>query len=96
MNMREIDALKETKEYKTASMVEDAINNMGWNPDNFAKAFTTWHRTLQQKFFRTIVATIREAASEEYGYDGRNEATHELAKEIMETGIINKVYLPSI
>lgn len=96
MEIKDYEALKNSSEYKTARIVEDAINNMAFDPELFAQAFTTWHRTLQQKFFRVVVETIKVAASEDYMYDGRNKATHELAEKIVKTGALDHPYLPCI
>ena len=96
MNFKELEELKKTREYKAARDLEDSVNTFLWDPEKFAKAFTTMHKTLQQNVFRTIVAVIKEAASDEYNYDGRNEAAHELAKKIVETGVLDYPYLPTI
>lgn len=95
MEIKDYEALKNSSEY-TASMVEGAINNMDFDPELFAQAFTRWHRTLQQKFFRVVVETIKVAASEDYMYDGRNKATPELAEKIVKTGALDHPYLPCI
>ena len=96
MNYFELEELKQTREYRAAEEMESALNSMGWNPGRFAQAFTTWHRTLQQEFFRTVVAIIRVAASDEYGHDLRNQGSHEIARRIVESGILDDVYLPFI
>lgn len=96
MKYLELEKLKESHEFKAAEKMEDAINTLGWNPQRFAQSFTTWHRTLQQEFFRTIVETIKVAASDEYRFDGRNEKTHELAKKIVDSGILDNAYLPFV
>lgn len=95
MEIKDYEALKNSSKY-AASMVEGVINNMDFDPELFAQAFTTWHRTLQQKFFRIVVETIKVAASEDYMYDGRNKATHELAEKIVKTGALDHPYLPCI
>ena len=51
---------KESREYKAAKALEDSINDMSWNPKEFAEATLTFHRTLQQTLFRTLVAVLRE------------------------------------
>ena len=96
MNYLEFEELKQSREYKAAENMESALNLMGWKPKKFAESFTTWHRTLQQAFFRTIVAIIKIAASEEYGFDQRNQGTHEAAKRIVESGVLDEIYLPFI
>lgn len=96
MSYHELEQLKQSKEYKAANDLFDAINNFSFNEKNFAISTTNQHRTLQQKFFRMIVDTIRLYGSEDYHYDGRNEAAHKLAKKILESGVLDEAYLPCI
>lgn len=96
MTYQEIERLKESREYKAAEALESALNSMSWNPNKFAQSFTTWHRTLQQEFFRTIVAVIVITASDEYGFDLRNEGSHEAAKRIIHSGALDEISLPFI
>lgn len=88
--------LHQTREYQAARALEDALNNMSWNPEVFAKSIRTYHRTLQQELFRTIVAVIKEMAASDYGVDPRNQASHDTAKAIVESGILDEAYLPFI
>jgi len=48
----------------------------------FIEKMRVQHRTHQQDVTRMMVEWLAFCASDEYGYDGRNQATHELAKEI--------------
>ena len=88
--------LHQTREYQAARALEDALNNMSWNPEVFAKSIRFYHRTLQQELFRTIVAVIKEMAASDYGVDPRNQASHDTAKAIVETGILDETYIPFI
>ena len=88
--------LHQTREFQAARALEDALNNMSWKPEVFAKSVRTYHRTLQQELFRTIVAVIKEMATPDYGVDPRNQASHETAKRIVESGILDEAYLPFI
>ena len=88
--------LQLTREYQAARALEDALNSMSWNPEVFAKSVRTFHRTLQQELFRTIVAVIKEMAKDDYGVDLRNQASHDTAKAIVETGVLDEAYLPFI
>ena len=55
------------------------------------------HRTLQQKAMGLFVSCIEAWAGDEGGHDGRNEATHKLAKKIVEaTGDKYDRHLPYI
>lgn len=41
--------LENSKEFKVAQELEDALNNMSWNSEKFAESVVYYHRTLQQK-----------------------------------------------
>lgn len=69
---------------KALDALENAVNNFGFNPTEFAKATTTWHRYLQGTLFKLAIAIIKVYGSEEYLYDGRNESAHLKAKEILD------------
>ena len=66
--------LQQSREFQAARNLEDALNTMSWNPDVFARSVRTFHRTLQQELFRTIVVVIKEMAKDDYGVDLRNQA----------------------
>ena len=83
-----------SREYKAAMQLEDAINDYGWNPKKFAQACTTMHRTLQQSLFRTLVAVLREYADPNRSVDPRNEASKEGSRKLME--VIDEMYIPFI
>lgn len=89
-----MDNLEQTREYKAAMALEDAINDMGWDERKFAQACTTMHRTLQQTLFRTIVAVLREYADPNRSVDPRNEASKEGSRKLME--VIDTLYIPFI
>lgn len=88
--------LQQSREFQAARNLEDALNTMSWKPEIFAKSVRTFHRTLQQELFRTIVAVIKEMAKDNYGVDLRNQASHDTAKAIVGTGILDEAYLPFI
>ncbi len=88
--------LQQSREFQAARNLEDALNTMSWKPEIFAKSVRTFHRTLQQELFRTIVAVIKEMAKDDYGVDPRNQASHDTAKAIVETGVLEESYLPFI
>jgi hypothetical protein len=96
MDLLELETLKQTREYKAAEELADAVNSMGWKPEKFAKGMTLQHRTLQQEVMRTFVAMIHVMASDNYGFDDRNRGSHEAAKKMVESGILDKIYLPFI
>ena len=88
--------INESREYKAAEALTDALNTMSWLPKKFAMSVALQHRTLQQELARTMVATIRVMGSDDYGYDDRNRGSHETAKKIVASGILDDIYLPFI
>ena len=92
-----MNEIENTREYVAAKELEHALNDFGWKPDIFAQAVrSSYHRTLQQELFRTIIAIIREIASDSNWVDDRNRASHETAKAIVESGVLEDAYLPFI
>lgn len=85
---------KESREYKAAKALEDSINDMSWNPKEFADATLTFHRTLQQTLFRTLVAVLREYADPNRSVDPRNEASKDGSRKLLE--VIDTLYIPFI
>lgn len=96
MNLHELNNLRDSREYIAVEALTDAINSMGWNPERFAIAVSTQHRTLQQELMKSFVATIRVMASDDYGFDDRNRGSHEAAVKMVESGILDEIYLPFI
>lgn len=85
---------KESREYQAAKSLEDAINDMSWNEKEFAEATLTFHRTLQQTLFRTLVAVLREYADPNRSVDPRNEASKDGSRKLLE--VIDTLYIPFI
>ena len=96
MDYFELEKLKQSREYKAAEALTNAVNSMGWKPEKFAMGMTVQHRTLQQEVMRTFVAMIHVMASDNYGFDDRNRGSHEAAKKMVESGILDEIYLPFI
>lgn len=96
MNYQEAETLRASREYKAVEALTDAINSMSWNPKKFGLAVSMQHRTLQQSLMKSFVATIRVMASDNYGYDDRNRGAHEAAKKMIESGVLDDIYLPFI
>lgn len=86
--------LENSKEFEVAQTLERALNDYGWNAEKFALATTTFHRTLQQTLFRTIVEVLKVYADPNRRVDLRNEASKEGAKKIME--ILKELPVPFI
>ena len=96
MEFQELETLKQSREYKAAEALTNSLNTMGWNPRKFALGMTLQHRTLQQEVMRTFVAMIHVMGSDNYGYDDRNRGSHEAARKMVESGILDEIYLPFI
>ena len=91
-----MEILQESREYQAAKQLEDALNSYLWNPQRFAMSVPYMHRTLQQTLFRTIVTTIKLMASDDYPHDLRNQKSHEIARKIVESGLLDDAYIPFI
>lgn len=77
--------LEDSREFKAARALEDAINSFSFNPDRFAEAIPYMHRTLQQNFFRLVRSCVcKMANAESWRIDPRNEASHKMCKAIAE------------
>ena len=73
------------KTKEQVNQVTDMLNSFTFDYDGFCKQMCQEHRTLQQSFTRLCVHWLSTCASDEYRYDGRNEASHEIAKAIIES-----------
>ena len=74
----------------------EAFIDYSWNPKRFAESTRCYHRTLQQELMKTIVEIIRMVGSKDYGTDLRNQASHELCKRIVDSGVLDEAHLPFI
>lgn len=97
MTERSQTQLREAQEAREATQAADAltdyVNVMGRKYGAFVAAILRSHRTLQQNVMRMFMQLVK--AWSESRYDGRNEATVKLAKEIMEA-VGDSIYLPHI
>lgn len=69
------------------------------NMETFVKQMNFQHRTLQQNFTKMCLKWIENVGSDDYRYDGRNQYSHEICKEIVDK--VGKdfplnTYLPTI
>ena len=62
----------------------DAVNNFNFNQEDFVTGFTRQHRTLQQSMMKAMLACIEKASEPDYGRDGRNLASHQVAKTLIQ------------
>ena len=79
---------------EAAQELARALNDYGWNEKRFALATTTFHQTLQQTLFRTIVEILKMYADPQRRTDLRNEASKEGAKKLME--VLEELHIPFI
>lgn len=96
MDYKELTTLKCSKEYKAVENLMASMNSTDWDNINFGRSVAMQHRTLQQSLMRTFIAMVRIMASDNYLYDTRNRASHELARNIVESGVLDEHNLPFI
>ena len=73
------------KTTENVQKVSDMLNSMSFDPEEFCKEFTREHRTIQQNFTRLCIHWLSTCASDDYRFDGRNEASHKIAKALIES-----------
>lgn len=89
--------IKKNREEECAENVAMALNVFGFDNEAFCKQMCKEHRTLQQSFTRLCIHWLSTCASDDYRYDGRNEASHEVAKALIESQDPDFIgYLPFI
>lgn len=88
--------IQNTREYNAAQDLERALNDYSWNPQRFAESTRFFHRTLQQELVKTVIAIIKMVGNDDYGTDLRNQASNELCKRIVESGVLDDTHLPFI
>lgn len=76
--------MERSRHEKDARTIAEMVNSFSFSPTKVAKALTNEHRTLQQNFTRFCIAWLEECASSDYRYDARNEASHKLAKDLLD------------
>ena len=73
------------KNKEQVAKVTEMLNSFTFDYEGFCKEMTREHRTLQQSFTRLCIQWLCTCASDDYRYDGRNEASHEIAKALIES-----------
>lgn len=86
----------DSKEYRTAMILEEAINDYNWSPQKFAESVGFMHKTNQQTLIRTLVAVIKKVGSDDYSVDLRNKASHELCCNIVTSCLLDEISLPLV
>lgn len=89
-------SLQTSKEYSTAMLLEQSLNDYSWSSKKFAESIGYIHKTFQQTLVRTIIAVIKEMGSEHQSVDARNIASHELCKRIIDSGLFDDGILSMI
>ena len=74
-----------SKTTENVQKVSDMLNSFSFNPEEFCKEFSKEHRTIQQNLTRLCVHWLCTCASDDYRFDARNEASHEIAKALIES-----------
>ena len=77
--------MRDEKIKEQVNQVTNMLNSFTFDYDGFCKQMCREHRTLQQSFTRLCIWWLSTCASDEYQYDGRNEASHDIAKAIIES-----------
>ena len=75
--------MKKELETKAVNNIINAINVMGFDKKEFCKLMSREHRYLQEEFTFLCLEWIRTCASDNYGFDGRNEYSHVISKELV-------------
>ena len=74
-----------SKTTENVQKVSEMLNSYSFNNEEFCKEFAKEHRTLQQNLTRLCIHWLCTCASDDYRYDGRNEASHNIAKALIES-----------
>jgi hypothetical protein len=82
-------------EKEAVDQIRTAINVMSCNEAEVGVGVANLHPTLQQGFARIAVSFLKEMAAKEYT-DLRNEATHKLAKRLVEDLTPEDMFLPLV
>lgn len=70
---------------ENARKLGDMLNSFSFHPNGVCECMTREHRTIQQSFTRLCIAWLSTCASEDYQYDERNKASHEVAKALIDS-----------
>lgn len=73
-----------TQAQEVVNNVTDYLNSFSNKNAEFIKEMNREHRTLQQSFTKLCLEWLENCASEDYHFDGRNEASHKVSKEVVE------------
>ena len=85
-----------SSEKENVQKVSSMLNSFSFNGKEFCELMCREHRTLQQSFTRLCIEWLCTCASDDYRYDGRNEASHIVAKALIESQDADFIGLPFI
>jgi hypothetical protein len=68
---------------QTVETVTDYLNSFSNKEKEFIQEMNKEHRTLQQSFTKLCLAWLENCASEDYRFDGRNEQSHGISKDVL-------------
>jgi hypothetical protein len=68
---------------ETVQNVTDYLNSFSSKEKAFIEEMNREHRTLQQSFTKLCLAWLENCASDDYHFDGRNEQSHGIAKDVL-------------
>jgi hypothetical protein len=74
----------QTQAKEVVNNVTDYLNSFSNKNKEFIAEMNREHRTLQQSFTKLCLEWLENCASEEYNFDGRNEASHKIANVMVE------------
>ena len=83
-------------EIELAKVIENAVNNYGFNPKKVAEQVPMMHRTIQQSVYKLCKAIIEVMGADDYATDPRNQASHDEAKAMLDYLKENGRYIPMI
>lgn len=65
-------------------MASDFVNAFNPESERFIRYMSADHRTIQQAFTKLCLQWLEHVASEEYRTDGRNIASHQVTRELID------------
>jgi len=74
----------QTQAKEVVNNVTDYLNSFSNKNKEFIAEMNREHRTLQQSLTKLCLEWLENCASEEYNFDGRNEASHKIANVMVE------------
>ncbi|MDD3946251.1 MAG: hypothetical protein PHI19_00230 [Clostridia bacterium] len=63
-----------------AKAVALSVNSYNFDTNGFVETMSREHRTLQQSLTRLCMAWLYNCSRDDYEVDGRNQASHDIAK----------------